>query len=47
VRCGSPNLIVIDEAARVPDDHYRAFRRMLAVSQRRLVVVSPPFGQRG
>jgi hypothetical protein len=47
VRCYSPNLIIIDEAARVPDDLYRAIRPMLAVSQGRLVVLSTPFGQRG
>jgi tRNA(Met) C34 N-acetyltransferase TmcA len=35
VRCYSPNLIIIDEAARVPDDLYRAIRPMLAVSQGR------------
>jgi hypothetical protein len=47
VRCYSPQLIIIDEAARVPDDLYRAVRPMLAVSQGRLVVLSTPFGQRG
>jgi hypothetical protein len=47
VRCYSPNLIIIDEAARVPDDLYRAIRPMLAVSQGRLVCLSTPFGQRG
>ena len=47
VRCYSPQLIIIDEAARVPDDLYRAVRPMLAVSQGRLVALSTPFGQRG
>jgi hypothetical protein len=47
VRCYSPNLIIIDEAARVPDDLYRAVRPMLAVSLGRLVALSTPFGQRG
>jgi phage terminase large subunit-like protein len=47
VRCYSPNLIIIDEAARVPDDLYRAIRPILAVSQGRLVCLSTPFGQRG
>jgi hypothetical protein len=41
------NLLVIDEAARVPDDLYRSVRPMLAVSQGRLVCLSTPFGQRG
>lgn len=40
-------LLVIDEAARVADDLYRALRPMLAVSQGRLVCLSTPFGRRG
>lgn len=40
-------LIIEDEAARVPDDLYRAVRPMLAVSQGRLVLMSTPFGKRG
>jgi hypothetical protein len=43
----SVNLLVVDEAARVPDDLYRAVRPMLAVSKGRLVVLSTPFGKRG
>ncbi len=41
------SLLVIDEAARVPDDLYHALRPMLAVSGGRLVALSTPFGQRG
>lgn len=41
------NLLIIDEAARVPDELYRAVRPMLAVSRGRLVALSTPFGQRG
>ena len=41
------NLLVIDEAARVPDDLYRAVRPMLAVSNGRLFCLSTPFGKRG
>ena len=41
------NLLIIDEAARVPDDLYRSVRPMLAVSQGRLLALSTPFGQRG
>lgn len=44
---GGVNLLVLDEAARIPDDLYRAVRPMLAVSQGRLVALSTPFGQRG
>jgi hypothetical protein len=40
-------LLIIDEAARVPDDLYRAVRPMLAVSQGRLICLSTPFGKRG
>lgn len=41
------NLLIIDEAARVPDALYRSVRPMLAVSHGRLVALSTPFGQRG
>jgi hypothetical protein len=41
------SLLVIDEAARVPDDLYRSVRPMLAVSRGRLVCLSTPFGKRG
>src|SRR5205823_6016547 len=41
------SLLVIDEAARVPDDIYRAVRPMLAVSDGRLVCLSTPYGKRG
>jgi hypothetical protein len=47
IRCYSPSLLIIDEAARVLDDLYRAIRPMLAVSRGRLVALSTPFGQRG
>jgi len=40
-------LLVIDEAARVPDDLYRTVRPMLAVSDGRLVCLSTPYGKRG
>src|SRR5262249_62026740 len=40
------NLLVIDEAARVPDDLYRAVRPTLAVSQGRLACLSPPYRRR-
>jgi hypothetical protein len=47
VRCYSPQLILIDEASRVPDDLYRAIRPMLTISKGRIVALSTPFGQRG
>jgi hypothetical protein len=40
-------LLVIDEAARVPDDLYASVRPMLAVSAGRLVALSTPFSARG
>jgi phage FluMu gp28-like protein len=40
-------LLVIDEAARVPEDLYRAVRPMLAVSHGRLICLSTPFGKQG
>jgi hypothetical protein len=41
------NLLVIDEAARVPDNVYRAVRPMLAVSDGRLICLSTPRGKLG
>jgi len=41
------DLLVIDEAARCPDDLYRACRPFLAVSGGRLICLSTPFGRRG
>jgi hypothetical protein len=40
-------LLVIDEAALVSDELYRAVRPMLAVSKGRLVCLSTPHGKRG
>jgi hypothetical protein len=40
-------LLVIDEAARVPDSLYLSVRPMLAVSRGLLVALSTPFGRRG
>ncbi len=41
------NLIIEDEAARVPDELYRAIRPMLATSKGQLVLMSTPCGKRG
>ena len=41
------SLLIVDEAARVPEDLYRSVRPMLAVSRGRLVCLSTPFGKRG
>jgi hypothetical protein len=41
------NLVVLDEAARVPDALYLSVRPMLAVSQGKLVALSTPAGRRG
>jgi len=40
-------LLIIDEAARVPDSLYMAVRPMLAVSGGRIILLSTPFGTRG
>jgi hypothetical protein len=48
IRCYSGvSLLVIDEAARVPDALYWSVRPMLGVSKGRLICLSTPFGQRG
>jgi hypothetical protein len=39
--------LIVDEAARVEDDLYKAVRPMLAVSGGRLLALSTPFGRRG
>ena len=41
------SLLIIDEAARVPDDLYYAVRPMLTVSQGRLILLSTPHGRQG
>ncbi len=41
------SLLLVDEAARVPDELYYSVRPMLAVSNGRLVALSTPFGTRG
>ena len=41
------DLIVGDEAARIPDDLMAAVRPMLAISNGKLLLMSTPFGKRG
>lgn len=41
------NLIIEDEASRVPDNLYRALRPMLSVSGGSIILMSTPFGKRG
>jgi hypothetical protein len=41
------SLLIVDEAARVPDELYQAVRPMLAVSGGRIALLSTPFGKRG
>ncbi len=41
------SLLIIDEAAQVPDDLYYSVRPMLAVSQGQLILLSSPYGKRG
>jgi Terminase large subunit, T4likevirus-type, N-terminal len=41
------DLLIIDEASRVPDALYWSVRPMLAVSGGRLILLSTPFGKRG
>lgn len=41
------DLLIIDEASRVPDGLYVAVRPMLAVSQGQLIAPSTPFGETG
>jgi Terminase large subunit, T4likevirus-type, N-terminal len=41
------SLLILDEAARVPDELYYSTRPMLAVSGGALMLLSTPFGRRG
>lgn len=41
------SLLIVDEAARVPDELIASVRPMLAVSSGRLMALSTPFGRRG
>jgi hypothetical protein len=43
----SVSMVILDEAARVPDDIYKAVRPMLAVSNGRIFALSTPRGKRG
>jgi hypothetical protein len=43
----APDLVIEDEASRVPDELHQAVRPMLAVSRGRLVLLSSHFGRRG
>lgn len=47
IRGYSADLLVLDEAAWIPDNVYESVRPMLAVSGGRLVGLSTPFGRRG
>lgn len=42
-----PDIIVLDEASRIPDELYRAVRPMMAGADTKLVAMSTPFGKRG
>jgi hypothetical protein len=42
-----PSLLIVDEAAQVPDSYYKSLRPMLAVSRGRLLALSTPFGMSG
>jgi hypothetical protein len=41
------DMVIIDEAARVPDELYRAVRPMIAVSGGKIICLSTPYGKRG
>jgi len=44
---GGVTLLILDEAARIPDALYHSVRPMLAVSGGNLIALSTPFGKRG
>ncbi len=47
IRGFSADLLIIDEAAQVPDETYAAVRPMLAVTNGRLIALTTPHGARG
>lgn len=47
IRGYTADLLVMDEAAWIPDRLYESVRPMLAVSAGRLVALSTPYGRRG
>lgn len=47
IRGYSADLLILDEAARVPEETYAAVRPMLAVTGGRLVALTTPYGARG
>ncbi|MCS7069084.1 MAG: terminase family protein, partial [Meiothermus sp.] len=47
IRGYSAHLVVLDEAAWIPDELYQAARPMLAVTGGRLIAISTPYGMRG
>lgn len=47
VRGYSADLVIIDEAAFIPDDLYFALRPMLSVKEGTLIMLTTPYGKRG
>ncbi len=47
IRGFTPNLIIMDEAARIPDDVYHAITPMLGLHNPTLILLSSPWGTRG
>jgi phage terminase large subunit-like protein len=47
IRGYSANLVLFDEAARVPDEVYAAVTPMVGVTRGRIIAMSTPFGARG
>lgn len=47
IRGYSIKLLILDEAARIPDDLYRAVRPMIGASNGKLIALSSAFGKRG
>lgn len=47
VRGYSPDLVILDEAARIPDETYFSIRPSISVSNGALMIISTPRGRRG
>ncbi len=47
IRGYSIRLLILDEAARIPDELYRAVRPMVGASNGKLIALSSAFGKRG
>jgi hypothetical protein len=47
IRTYSADLLILEEASRIPDEVYHAVRPMVTITRGRMVAITTPFGKRG